>query len=135
MTRRSSSFDYNQTLCDNLDPSGKYAYSRLGDLPFIMMTNNKYINATHLCNGCNTRFEDWINNNESKLLMRALKDDVHIPVRRLVIHVNDERNPLINGTYVHPKLLIHIASWCSPQYAFKVSNIVIGYHVKENIKC
>jgi hypothetical protein len=42
--------------------------------------------------------------------------------------------PKIRGTYVHPKLIIHIASWCSPEYALQVSDIVIEYHAKQAIE-
>lgn len=41
---------------------------------------------------------------------------------------------LTRGTYVHPKLIIHIAAWCDPEYALQVSDIVIKYHAKQAIE-
>ncbi|AUV58908.1 hypothetical protein [Bandra megavirus] len=38
------------------------------------------------------------------------------------------------GTYVHPELIIHVASWCSIEYALKVSKIMIQYHAKEEVE-
>ena len=40
----------------------------------------------------------------------------------------------IRGTYVHPKLIVNVASWCSVEYALKVSDIVLQYHTKEAIE-
>ena len=37
----------------------------------------------------------------------------------------------LRGTYVHPKLIPHIASWVSPEFALKVSDIVEEYIIKE----
>jgi hypothetical protein len=39
--------------------------------------------------------------------------------------------PLITGTYVHPHLAPHIASWVSPEFAVKVSQIVNNYIVRD----
>lgn len=42
--------------------------------------------------------------------------------------------PIIRGTYVHPDLIPHIASWASPAFAVKVSKIVNEYFIKKAIK-
>ncbi|AGC01619.1 KilA N-domain protein [Acanthamoeba polyphaga moumouvirus] len=41
---------------------------------------------------------------------------------------------MTRGTYVHPELIIHVACWCSIEYALKVSKIMIQYHAKEEIE-
>lgn len=50
-----------------------------------------------------------------------------------IIKINNTIN-LTRGTYVHPKLIIHIAAWCNPDYALMVSDIVLEYHSKEAIE-
>jgi hypothetical protein len=37
----------------------------------------------------------------------------------------------LRGTYAHPLLVPHIASWISPEFAFKVSRIVNDHLVRE----
>ena len=37
----------------------------------------------------------------------------------------------ISGTYYHPLIIPHIACWISPDYALRVSEIVIDFHVGE----
>ena len=41
------------------------------------------------------------------------------------------QNSDLRGTYVHPKLITHIASWVSPAFAWKVSEIVNNFLIKE----
>jgi len=43
------------------------------------------------------------------------------------------RNEL-RGTYVHPKLVPHIASWASPEFAIKVSEIVNEFYIQRAIE-
>ncbi len=52
----------------------------------------------------------------------------------LIYNITGGKITELRGTYVHPKLIIHIASWCNPEYAIKVSEIVLSYHAKEAIK-
>ncbi len=40
---------------------------------------------------------------------------------------------IIRGTYVHPLLIPHIASWISPEFAIKVSEIV-NYHLTMQLR-
>ena len=51
----------------------------------------------------------------------------------LLINVKggDKKLQMVTGTYAHPDLVPHIASWVSPSFAIKVSRIVNEYLVKE----
>jgi len=42
--------------------------------------------------------------------------------------IKNNKNNMINGIYVHLKLVHHIASWVSVDYAILVSNVVLMYH-------
>ena len=81
----------------------------------------------------NKRFDNWIRNQGPEELidelMRSRLDIRGSPI----ITVNSGSNE-IRGTYVHRKLITHIASWISPAIAIKVSDIVKEYLLKEQRK-
>jgi hypothetical protein len=66
-------------------------------------------------------------------LMKYLRSSVYIPMTDLLINVKggDKKLQMVTGTYAHPDLVPHIASWVSPSFAIKVSRIVNEYLVKE----
>lgn len=119
------------------DLNDEYAYGKLGPFKVLIMKENGYINATKLCNNAGKEFQFWMENKSSKELIKEVRS-VGIPTdskkepHKLIIKVLNGSTKL-RGTYVHPKLIIHIASWCSPSYAVQVSEIVIEYHSKEAI--
>jgi hypothetical protein len=95
------------------------------------MKSNGYINATKMCRDCNKHFKYWNENKQSKNLFYELSSHVGNSTSELSKSVSGGKITKIRGTYVHPKLIIHIASWCSSEYALKVSDIVIEYHAKQ----
>jgi len=54
----------NQIIFEHIDD--KYAYGKYGDFKVIMMTKNRYINATRLCNESKRRFGNWLRNQSKK---------------------------------------------------------------------
>lgn len=132
----------------------KYAYGAYGDFKVIMMKKNSYINAAKLCDENNKQFCHWSRNENSKMLINEVKKEINqsnfsILHKRIAekngdINTNNEeiepivtikggnkRLQLITGTYVHPLLIPHIASWISPIFAVKVSKIVNEFIIKE----
>jgi hypothetical protein len=122
------------------DIDDKYAYGKLGNFKVMLMKKNGYINATKLCkdatNLCKDAKKDffhWKENKNAKELITELKSSLGIPRELLILKIM-KGDYITRGTYVHPQLIIHIASWCSPKYALQVSNIVIKYHAKQAIE-
>ncbi|UMZ08498.1 KilA N family protein [Acanthamoeba polyphaga mimivirus] len=116
------------------DINDKYANGIMGDIDVIVMKKNGYINATKLCENSGKDFKNWTETKKAKKLIRELSSSTGISVELLAITITGGKLTEIRGTYVHPKLIIQIAAWCSAEYALKVSDIVIEYHAKEAIE-
>lgn len=120
----------------------KYSRGKYGEFEVIMMTSNTYINATKLCNQYYKDFTQWKRNDGSDNLIIEVdtylqsfttiqnsSNKVQVPGNsqgpqyKSIIIINTGINNL-RGTYVHPLLIPHIASWISPKFAIKVSHIV-----------
>ncbi len=106
-----------------------FCKAKYGDFDVIMMLKNGYINATKLCSKGDKRYENWYQTKGNKELIQCAnqgsKQPITIPIKK------GPQYHHINGTFVHPKLIPHIASWISPQFAMKVSEIVTNYLIKE----
>jgi hypothetical protein len=118
-----------------------YAYGKYGEFTVIMMTSNRYINATKLCKQYGKRYDNWTKNDCNKELIKEVEKVISSPLilgseitdnNKSFIIKNDEKNEL-RGTYVHELLIPHIASWISPQFGIKVSKIVNSYIINEYI--
>ena len=131
----------------------KYAYGTYGDFKVIMMKKNSYINATKLCSEFNKQLKHWLENKNGKDLIDEVKKEINqtklLTVANPAVNNfddidtnNKEIEPIvtikgggkitqIRGTYVHPLLIPHIASWISPVFAIKVSKIVNEFLITE----
>jgi hypothetical protein len=87
----------NEIIFNHIDD--KYAYSKYGKFTVIMMTSNRYINATKLCKQYGKEFKHWIRNDSSKELIEEVKKEIS------VCGYTQPINQLICGTYVHEKLM------------------------------
>lgn len=129
-------------------------FASYGNFKVIMNKNNGFINVTKLCGLVNKKFSDWKININSLRLMHELEDEIHralefIPytteetlqntisvnletVCKSIVTANQtSEDKLISGTYCHPLLIPHIASWCSPAFAIKVSKVINHCIVEE----
>lgn len=118
----------------------KFSRGKYGDFDVIIMKENGYINATKLCihvaeiTGSRKVFRNWSMNTSAKDLIDSAACEAGIPASQLTIVVSSGKNQEIKGTYVHPDLVPHIASWASPEFAIKVSKIVNKYFIKKALK-
>jgi hypothetical protein len=62
----------NQIIFEHIDD--KYSYGKYGDFKVIMMTNNRYINATKLCNEYNKQINNWLRNDGNKQLINFVNN-------------------------------------------------------------
>ncbi len=115
--------------------SGDYYWAKYGKLKVIMDIKTGYINATKLCSlattndGTKKQFGMWKQNIESHDLMKALSTYCGIPQDTLLKNPNVTNQ--LRGTYAHPKLIPHIASWASTEFGIMVSDIVNNQLVRE----
>lgn len=120
------------------DISDEYCYGKYGDFNVIMMKKNGYINATKMCRDISEQteskkeFRNWKENKSARKLVDYISASAGIPPDELFVQpiVANE----IRGTYVHPKLIPHIASWASPKFAVKVADIVNKYFNNKALK-
>lgn len=98
-----------------------YSYGNYGNFRVILMHKNGYINATNLCALAGKKFSKWKENKNSDELLASLSSATRIPAKKLLKTISGGKNIKIRGTYVHPKLLIHIASWCGTDFAIRIS--------------
>ena len=113
------------------DVNDNYCRAKYGDFYVVMMKKNGYINATKMCHdigeqtGSKKTLDHWNENKNAKDLANAVHVFTGIPVNKIIIVPKVEN--ALRGTYVHPDLIPHIASWASPKFAVKVARIVNKY--------
>ena len=72
-------------------------------------------------------------NSSTKELTKEISSSGGITPELLYL-VNMKGNYITRGTYAHPDLIPHIASWASPLFAVRVSKIVNKYFIKKALK-
>lgn len=102
----------------------RFARGKYGEFDIIIMRRNGYVNATKLCVLANKRFDNWLRLETSKELIKEIENSIP-QIRGIeIIKGGSKFKQELCGTYVHPLLIPHIASWCSAKFAIKVSRIV-----------
>jgi hypothetical protein len=115
--------DMRNIIFEKID--NKYSYGKYGPFKVTMMSKNGYINATKLCQLDKTRrFRDWKKNKSTRELIDNVSKVFGLDKDSLIITINHGGNQKLSGSYVHPELIIDIASWISIDFKFKVSKIV-----------
>ena len=82
-----------------------------------------YVHATAMCNAAGRVWNNYSQNSSTKAFAEALFADTGIPVSELIQSVRGG-TPELQGTWVHPKVAIHLAQWLSPRFAVQVTNWV-----------
>lgn len=118
--------------------TSEYSYGKYDDFNVIIMSKNGYVNATKLCTTYNKEFKAWYKNSSSKELIKHVNDYIQSSSGRILpdesssIKIIKGGNiDILRGTYVHPLLIPHIASWISSAFAIKVSIIINNFIVNE----
>ena len=86
------------------------------------MRDDGYILATKMCQASNKKLCKWRNSPDTKKFTELVKKHTKLVEEQLIIvrrGGNDKNN---QGTWVHPKLAIHLAIWLSSSFCLQVSN-------------
>lgn len=86
-----------------------------------------YIHATAMCKAAGKLFNDYSRLDTTRAYLQALASDTGIPVSQLVVSRRGNTSAFKQGTWVHPKVAIHLAQWLSPEFAVQVSNWVFDW--------
>jgi hypothetical protein len=109
----------------------EYGWGKYGDFKILIRKKDGYVNMTKLCKDGGKELFNWSANDNSKKIIDELSSSLGIPRDDVLTVVVGGKNTDLRGTYVHQDLVPHIASWISPQFAFKVSRIVNNFIVQE----
>src|SRR3981189_744886 len=117
---------------------GNFWYGSYGVFRVVIMKDCGFINASRLCDNGGKELKYWYANQGSKDLLQCLAAKLGessidcVVIRKLVKTFNQtDIEKTISGTYYHPLIIPHIACWVSAEYALRVSEIVIDFHVGE----
>jgi hypothetical protein len=87
-------------------------------------SNDGYLDATAMCQATGKRFGDYRRLKSTKEYFIAFSSDVGIPTSK-IIQVNkgvqQGKTSQDQGTWIHPYASIHLAIWCSPDFAVMVT--------------
>jgi hypothetical protein len=79
--------------------------------------SDRYLNATAACKANGKEWSNYWQNQTTQEFVTALVDSLGIPRESLI----ESRGGRTGGTWVHPRLAIHLAMWCSPEFAVQVT--------------
>ncbi|WP_208996487.1 KilA-N domain-containing protein [Pseudovibrio ascidiaceicola] len=87
-----------------------------------------YLDATAMCKTAGKLFNDYSRLESTKAYLKALSSETGIPVSKLIQSVKGGFSQA-QGTWVHPKVAIHLAQWLSPEFAVWCTNIIFDWMV------
>jgi len=92
----------------------------------IIQRIDGYLDASAMCNATGKRWGDYSRLDSSKAFIDALSADMQIPVTEIIQTVKGGP-PQLQGTWIHPQAAIHLAQWCSPTFAVRVTKWVVDF--------
>lgn len=90
----------------------------------IPFREDGYIFATALCKAAGKRVNNWLRSGETRKIVRYVSENTNTPVDALIDSRKGGTTKIPQGTWVHRKLALHLAMWCSSHFFFQVSNWV-----------
>ncbi|VTS08497.1 KilA-N domain-containing protein [Tuwongella immobilis] len=85
----------------------------------VEIREDGFINATQLCKAAGKLFAHYMSSGPTKQFLAALESDIGKPISALIEVRKGGSGP--QGTWVHPRVAIDLARWCSPQFAVTVN--------------
>ncbi len=85
-----------------------------------------YMNATEMCKVGNKKYNDYSRLKQTKEFMDAMVSVARIPATELV-HTIQGGDSQKQGTWVHPRVAMHLAQWISPKFAVQVADWVFRF--------
>lgn len=104
----------------------------------IIMTSNKWINATSFCKLYKTKkgnvkeFKIWKKTNGAEKVIAYVIGHYNIPFCEEYVPIKTNNN-IINGSYVHSDLIINIANWCDPSHTVYIIKLISLLHQAQSI--
>jgi hypothetical protein len=80
---------------------------------------DRYVSATDMAQSCGKLFGHWKTLKSTTEYLQELEPVIGIPITELV-EVNQGGVPEKQGTWLHPKVALRFAQWCSAKFAVQV---------------
>src|SRR5262245_34632207 len=77
--------------------------------------SDQYLDATAMCRATGKQWNDYSRLQTTEEFLGALSEQTGIPVCDLVTSVKGQ------GTWIHRRVALHLAQWCSPEFAVWVT--------------
>jgi KilA domain-containing protein len=106
-----------------MDSTAMVKTYRVGSFPVGQRVTDGYVNATVLCRAASKHVGDYIRLDSTSAFLSELSDTMGIPIVSLV----ESREGKNGGTWVHPRVAIHLSQWCSPKFAVLVTQWVLDW--------
>jgi hypothetical protein len=82
--------------------------------------DDRYVSATDMAQACGKRYHDWARLSSTNEYLQAFEESTGIPADQL-LEVNESNGTNESrGTWLHPKVALRFAQWCSPHFAVQV---------------
>jgi len=88
--------------------------------------NDEYVNLTNMCKQVGKKIGHYFSNETTKNYIETLSTVIHIPISQLT-EIRRGGIPTEQGTYGHPLVAIHLASWLSPEFAVAAAQTFQSY--------
>ena len=107
--------------------TGQLVDHQLNGYAVSLRAEDGYVSATAMCNAAGKKIAQYKMNDSTQEYLEALSADVGIPTSALIQTLRGGNDKNRQGTWVHPKVAIHLAQWLSPQFAVQVTNWVYDW--------
>ena len=78
-----------------------------------------YVNATAMCKAAGKEWSNYKQNADTRAVVESLSRSLGIPRDLLILAITTGKNEA-RGTWVHPKVALHLATWCAPDFYAQV---------------
>ncbi len=86
----------------------------------IRQRSDGYLNATDMCKAVGKKFNDYKRLKSTQEYLEVFILKAGIPAIRII----EVKTGRYGSTWIHPKIAVHLAMWCSPEFAVLVTDWV-----------
>jgi hypothetical protein len=89
----------------------------------VLQREDGYWNASAMCRANGKTWSDYWRNQTTQAFINELSAVLQIP-RTELVQTQQGGTPHLQGTWVHRRVAVHLAKWCSPLFAVRVATWV-----------
>lgn len=104
--------------------------NKFGKYEIPMRDEDGYFHATTMCKIFGKQMEQYRRLETTKAYIRALSSKAGIPALLLIKTKKGGWDEQTRGTWIHPKMAIHLAQWLSPEFSVFVTELVFDWQQK-----